>query len=234
MPDLDSLQNVLGVRFKDVSRLRQALVHRSYLNENPDFELGSNERLEFLGDALLGLVVAERLYRQFPRREEGELTQLRSVLVCRETLARSAAAMGLGEHLYLGKGEESSGGRERESNLARAFEAVIGAIFVDRGFVVAKTSVLRWLDEELVRLVAGESSIDHKSALQQLTQSKLQLAPVYRTVSEGGPDHRRQFEVEVLVGSKVVGRGEGRSKQVAEKEAARMALETLSQEGDKV
>ena len=234
MADLDTLQNVLGVEFEDVSLLKQALVHRSYLNENPGFELASNERLEFLGDALVGLVVAERLYRQFPELPEGELTRLRSNLVRKETLARSAASLGLGDYLYLGRGEELSGGRERESNLARTFEAVVGAIFVDRGFTEARDFVLEKLGEELERVIWDESAVDYKSVLQQFIQSKMQLAPVYRTVSEAGPEHEREFSVEVLVGDKVIGRGEGRSKQAAEKEAARTALERLSQEGEEV
>jgi len=230
LTDLDTLQNLLGVRFEDIILLKQALVHRSYLNENPDFELPSNERLEFLGDALVGLAVAEKLYRQFPESPEGELTELRSILVRKETLARLAVSLGLGGYLYLGRGEEVSGGRGRESNLARAFEAVVGAIFVDRGFAVARDFVLKRLGEELERLKGGKPAVDYKSALQQFTQSRLQLTPFYRTVSEAGPHHEREFMVEVLVGDKVVARGEGRSKQVAEKEAARMALETLSQE----
>lgn len=227
MADFDTLQSVLGVQFEDVSLLKQALVHRSYLNENPGFELASNERLEFLGDALVGLVVANKLYRQFPELQEGELTRLRSNLVRKETLAHLAVSLGLGDYLYLGKGEELSGGRERESNLARGFEAVVGAIFVDRGFAEARDFVLRKLGEELERVIWDESAVDYKSALQQFTQSKLQLTPIYRTMSEVGPHHEREFTVEVLVGGKVIGRGEGRSKQVAEKEAAHAALESL-------
>lgn len=190
MVDLDTLQSVLQVQFEDISLLKQALVHRSYLNENPDFELPSNERLEFLGDALVGLVVAEELYRQFPELPEGELTHLRSILVRKETLARLAVSLRLGDYLCLGKGEESSGGRQRESNLARVFEAVVGAILIDRGFVVARDFVLERLGEELERLKAVKPGVDYKSALQQFTQSRLQLTPVYRTVSEAGPEHR--------------------------------------------
>ena len=143
MADWTALQTKLGTSFADLSLLQQAFVHRSYLNENPDFRLGSNERLEFLGDAFLGLVVAEFLFREFPELSEGELTKLRSDLVRQDSLARLASSLGLGEYLYLGQGEERGGGRKRSRNMACTLEALVGAAFVDQGFDVTKDLVLR-------------------------------------------------------------------------------------------
>jgi len=212
----------------DLSLLEQALVHRSYLNENPDSVLPSNERLEFLGDALLGFVVAQRLYVEYPHLSEGEMSRLRSAIVCRETLAHLASSLGLGEYLRLGRGEEASGGRKRESNLACAFEAVVGAILVDRGFAAARDFILRFLDAELETAVEETLAKDYKSRLQEIVQAREQKTPSYRIVETTGPEHEKKFTVEVLVGDLVMGRGTGRSKRVAEREAARVALERLS------
>ena len=234
MTEIDSLQEILGVAFKDVSHLQQALVHRSYLNENPDFSLESNERLEFLGDALLGFVVAEKLYRGFPEFQEGDLTKLRSALVRTETLARVARSLNLGEYLYFGKGEEGSGGRHRQRNLACVLEAVIGAVLVDRGFGVAKKFVLRILSDELEQATEEKLKKDPKSRLQEVMQAEQQLTPLYQTIDTTGPDHERVFTVEVLGGDTLLGRGSGRSKQAAEQEAARAALEKLRGEEDLV
>ncbi len=228
MTDLVRLQEILNVSFMDLSLLEQALVHRSYLNENPDSVLPSNERLEFLGDALLGFVVAQRLYVEYPHLSEGEMSRLRSAIVCRETLAHLASSLGLGEYLRLGRGEEASGGRKRESNLACAFEAVVGAILVDRGFAAARDFILRFLDAELETAVEETLAKDYKSRLQEIVQAREQKTPSYRIVETTGPEHEKKFTVEVLVGDLVMGRGTGRSKRVAEREAARVALERLS------
>jgi len=228
LADLSALPEILGISFNDPSLLEQALVHRSYVNENPDFALASNERLEFLGDAVLGLVVAERLYQDFPHFTEGEMTKLRAALVCQNTLTRIARTIGLGDYLYLGKGEEASGGRRKSANLARALEAVIGAIFLDQGSVTTSDFILRLFDKELEKVTSRGAGIDYKSQLQELIQARGQPPPVYRVIEAVGPDHDRRFTVEVRAGGVVLGRGSGKSKKTAETEAARSALEGLS------
>jgi ribonuclease-3 len=227
LTDLATLQEILGVTFENVSLLEQSLVHRSYLNENPDFHLPSNERLEFLGDSLLGFVVAEKLYMESPDLSEGKMTKLRASVVRGETLARVATSLGLGESLYLGHGEEASGGRQRRSNMAGLLEAVLGAVLVDKGFPVAKDLVLRLLDAEIAGAIEGRVTADYKSRLQEVVQARDQVTPVYRTTSEEGPDHAKDFTVQVLIGDDVVGTGHGKSKRRAEAEAARQALECL-------
>ena len=241
MPQLDALQNILGVAFEDVTHLQQSLVHRSYLNESEalsetsdDHPLSSNERLEFLGDALLGHVVAERLYCEFPDFSEGDLTKVRSALVRTETLARIARSLNLGDYLFLGKGEAESGGRHRQRNLACALEAVIGAILVDQGFNVAREFVLRILGKELERATAEKLEKDPKSRLQEVVQAEQRLTPVYRTDNVTGPDHDRIFVVDVFAGETFLGRGSGKSKRAAEQEAAVAALKTLEGESDLV
>ena len=228
MADLDALQQTLGVSFNDLSLLEQALVHSSYINENPGLAPASNERLEFLGDAVLGQVVAEKLYQDFPDSDEGEMTRLRAALIRRDTLARMARAIGLGDYLYLGRGEEASGGRRKPANLAGALEAVIAAIFLDQGSTTTKDFILRLLNPELQKVVSQGAGVDYKSQLQELIQAREQRAPVYRVVEATGPDHDKRFTVEVRVGDTVLGRGSGKGKKAAETEAARSALEQLS------
>jgi ribonuclease-3 len=230
LTDLDNFQAILYVSFKNPSLLQQSLVHRSYLNENPDSTLSSNERLEFLGDAVLGFAVAEELYRQFPDLSEGELTKLRSALVRGETLSRAAKPLNIGEYLYLGHGEEESGGRYRPRNLSCALEAIIGAVLIDQGFDAAKSFILRVLSSDLEQAIEDKLIADCKSRLQQVIQSKHKITPVYRTVEETGPDHAKVFTVEVLAGGSILGQGRGHSKQAAEMEAAREALESLTGE----
>ena len=227
VPDWSALAKRLRITFKDPSLLQQAFIHRSYLNENPDFPLSSNERLEFLGDAVLGIVVAEGVYR-LGTLDEGEMTRLRAALVRNENLARAASLLQLGEYLYLGQGEEKSGGRERPRNLVCALEAVVGAIFVDRGFAAARRFVWRLLGGQLEKLVEEGISVDHKSRLQEAVQAQGKGTPRYQVVQMTGPDHDREFTVEVMVGKEILGRGSGKSKQLAEKEAARQALQELS------
>jgi len=225
--DLAVLQEILGVTFNNSSLLEQAVVHSSYVNENPVFASSHNERLEFLGDAILGFVVAEKLYQDFPDLSEGEMTKLRSALVRRDTLARVARAVRLGDFLYLGKGEEASGGWGKTANLAGALEAVIAATFLDQGAATTRNLVLRLLGEELAKVVSQGVGVDYKSQLQELTQSRRQLTPAYRLVEAVGPDHDKRFIVEVMAGDMVLGRGAGKSKKLAETEAARSALERL-------
>lgn len=228
MLEADALQTNLGIDFKDSSLLQQALVHRSYLNENPTSNMSSNERLEFLGDAVLGFVVASELYARFPELPEGELTKLRSALVRGETLSRIALFLNLGDYLYLGRGEEESGGRYRPRNLSCALEAVIGAVFLDQGLDVTKEFILRLLKGKLERITEDKSISDYKSRLQQLIQADHRVTPSYRTIAELGPDHAKVFTVEVLVGGLVIGRGHGRSKRAAEMDAARNALQSFT------
>jgi ribonuclease-3 len=221
------LQETLGVEFKDPALLEQALIHDSYVNENPDVAPASNERLEFLGDAVLGLTVAQKLYRDFPDYPEGRLTHLRAALVRRDTLARMARAIHLGDYLYLGKGEEGSGGRDKVPNLAGALEAVIGAIFLDRGMREARNCTLQLLRDEYASLVNIGITADHKSQLQEAAQAGRQGTPEYSVVSATGPDHAPWFTVEVRVGASVLGQGAGKTKKAAESEAARDALSRL-------
>ncbi|MCL0094868.1 ribonuclease III [Dehalococcoidales bacterium] len=228
LADLTAWQQTLGISFNNPSLLEQALVHSSYINENPGFALTSNERLEFLGDAILDFVVAEKLYQDFPHFTEGEMTRLRATLVCQDTLARMARAISLGHYLYLGKGEEISGGRHKPANLAGALEAIIAAISLDQGLAVTKTFILNLLDKELQRVVSQGVEVDYKSQLQELIQARYQQTPAYHLVEAVGPDHDKSFTVEVRVGDTVLGRGSGKSKKLAETEAARLALEQLS------
>jgi len=227
LADLAVWQQILGVSFKNPSLLEQALVHSSYVNENPGLAPASNERLEFLGDAVLGSVIAERLYQDLPSFTEGELTKLRATLVRRDTLARMARAIGLGDYLYLGKGEEASGGRLKSVNLAGALEAVIAAIYLDQGTATAKNFILRLFNTELQKVVSQGAEVDYKSQLQEFIQAREQQIPAYYVIAAKGPDHDRRFTVEVRVGDTVLGRGSGRSKKEAETEAARSALERL-------
>ncbi len=226
--DWQRLARQLGLEPRDPGLLQQALVHRSYLNEVRDRGLRDNERLEFLGDAVLNLVVAEYLYDRFPESTEGELSQMRAHLVRWDTLAAVAERVGLGRFLVLGKGEDLSGGRRRPSNLAGALEAVIGAAYLDGGLEGARELVLRLLEPELERLATGQPLSDSKSELQRVVQARWHQIPRYRVVEAEGPDHAKTFTVEVVLGEQVLGRGQGRSKKQAELEAARQALQTLS------
>ena len=228
MADLAALQQILGIFFNNPSLLEQALVHSSYINENPDFAPFSNERLEFLGDAVLGFVITEKLYQDFPHFTEGELTRVRATLVRGDTLAHIATTIRLGDYLYLGKGEEASGGRYKPTNLAGTLEALIAAVFLDQGLVTARDFILTLLNEELQKIVSQGVEVDYKTQLQELIQSRQQPTPVYYVIEAAGPDHDKRFTVEVRVGDTVLGKGAGKSKRLAETEAARLALEQLS------
>lgn len=222
---MHQLERTIGLQFRNQDLLHTALVHRSYLNENPDFSLPSNERLEFLGDALLDFVVGEYLYGRFPQMDEGYLTSLRAALIKAETLARFARSISLGDHLYLSRGEDERGGRSREGLLSDAFEALVAAIHLDKGLDTAREFVMRFVEPEATRIMERGLDRDHKSRLQEWAQREVQVTPVYRTVAERGPDHAKEFTIEVLIGDEVWGRGEGRSKQAAEQRAAQQALE---------
>lgn len=222
-----ALQNALNLRFHRLELLREALTHRSYLNEiNQAWP--SNERLEFLGDAVLGLITTDYLFDRFRDVGEGELTNLRSALVRTETLARFAQQIDLGRYLFLGKGEELSAGRKRPGGLACAFEALLGAIYLDQGYDSARAFAMGFIDRELTAVLEGRLHKNAKSVLQELVQARLQQTPTYHLVDESGPDHNKSFTVEVRVGDRVLGHGHERSKRGAEQLAAESALERLN------
>ena len=221
------LEEALGVRFRDAGLLLLALVHSSYLNENPGEYPDSNERLEFLGDAVLGVIVAEELYSAYPAWSEGRLTQARAAVVQESALAETARSIGLGEMLLMGKGEVVGGGRRRPSNLSSGLEAVIGAVFLDQGYEPARTVVLRVLAGQLASLERPDMAANPKSLLQEAVQAEGLPAPSYSIVHEEGADHDRLFVAEVTVGGEVAGRGEGKRKSLAEQEAAAEALRGL-------
>jgi ribonuclease III len=223
---LDSLQRRLGVEFRDPLLLETATTHRSTVNERPEAGLQDNERLEFLGDAILGAIVAEELYRAFPSAPEGSLTVMRADLVREAALARWARLLDLGTYLVVGKGEDQRGGRERDALLSSAFEAVIGAIYLDQGHEAARRVVAGLVADELPHLSPSAPAQDPKSELQQRVQARFHALPSYRVVSTAGPEHRPLFTVEVAVEGEVSGVGTGPSKQAAEQEAARQALDT--------
>jgi len=225
--DLKGLQKKLGITFKSPSLLELALVHSSYVNEQPGIAPSSNERLEFLGDAVLGLVIAEKLYADLPKSAEGELTRLRSVLVRREMLAKVARTIQLGGYLYLGVGEDAGGGRDKTANLAGAFEALIAAIYLDQGLETARLFIAKMFGQEMYKQADRGAGIDYKSQLQEIIQSRKQITPSYKLLGAVGPDHAKIFTVEVRAGEEVLGRGSGNSKKAAEMEAARASLENI-------
>jgi ribonuclease-3 len=226
------LQAKLGIQFENDGYLLEALTHRSYLNENPGASHRDNERLEFLGDALLDFVAAEHLFDKFPDLQEGELTNLRAALVRSSTLAGFARQIDLGRYLLLGRGEAAGGGRNRRSLLCAAFEALIGALLLDRGLASTRTLVLQFIEPALSDITSNELYKDAKSELQELSQGEWQLTPAYRTVAAEGPDHAKEFTVEVLIGDSVYGRGVGRNKQLAAQRAAHAALERINEVED--
>jgi ribonuclease-3 len=227
--DLESLQQALGYRFRDPRLLRRALTHPSYVNEHPEDETGDNQRLEFLGDAVLDFVAGAWIYQDHPDYDEGRMTRLRAALVRTETLAKLSRQVGIGKTLQLGHGEEEAGGREREANLCDAFEAVVGALYLDGGLGVVKTFVEPLLAPAAEAALSAETDLDAKSRLQEWSQAELGVTPHYRIVSESGPDHAKIFKAEVLLGKKVVGQGTGSSKQAAEQAAAYVAWESQAQ-----
>jgi len=213
-----------GLTFSDLSLLRMALTHRSFLNEHPELDWDDNERLEYLGDAVLDLLLGEHLYLSFPQAREGELTALRAALVRRSTLARFAEELEIGEALFMGHGEIETGGRERAATLCGAFEAVVGALYLDQGIGGAAALVMPLVEAELTAAQVEVSDKDPKSRLQELSQGTLGVTPRYRTVNAEGPDHAKMFTVEVSIAGVVCGVGLGSAKQIAAQEAAIAAL----------
>ena len=224
---IKDLEAAIGYRFQNISFLQNALAHSSYANEHWHNSLMSNERLEFLGDSILGMVVADYLYRSFPNRPEGELTRMRADMVCERALAKVANQICLGSHILLGKGEEQGGGRSRESILADAVESIIAACYLDGGMDAAKQFVERFILSDVP--VTKLHNADYKTALQELVQQKKNQTIQYTLVGESGPDHDKQFRVELSINGEVIGSGTGTSKKRAEQEAAKTAIEALTQ-----
>nr|MBQ8244002.1 ribonuclease III [Oscillospiraceae bacterium] len=222
---MKDLETAIGYRFRNIQLLQNALTHSSYANERWHNSLLSNERLEFLGDSVLGMLVAEYLYHNFPNRPEGELTRMRADMVCEKTLAAAAGRIGLGEHLLLGHGEEQGGGRSRSSILADAMESVIAACFLDGGINAALKVVQQFILVEVP--VTKLHNADYKTQLQELVQQKKNQVLTYALVGQSGPDHDKQFDVEVSLNGTVVGKGSGSSKKRAEQMAASAAIENL-------
>ena len=222
---IKDLEAAIGYRFKNISLLQNALAHSSYANERWHDSLKSNERLEFLGDSILGMVTAEYLYRNFPDRPEGDLTRMRADMVCERALAVVADRIDLGRHLLLGNGEEAGGGRHRDSILADAVESVIAACFLDGGMESARQFINTFVLTEVP--VKKLRNADYKTALQELVQQKKNQILSYAMVGESGPDHDKQFRVEVSLNGRVVGEGIGSSKKRAEQAAAKAAMEAL-------
>lgn len=224
---LQELAKRMGFPEIDSSLLHLSLCHSSYANEQENCENFGNERLEFLGDSIVGYTVTESLYTNYPNLREGQLSKIKSVVVSKRILAQRTIALGLGEFLLLGKGEEQTGGRTRFSILGNLFESIVGAIHLSCGIEKSKRFVLEQLENEIRKAVRGESIIDYKSKLQEQVQKEFGVLPIYRLISAAGPDHDKDFIVEVLIQEKQIGRGEGKSKKRAEKAAAASALETI-------
>ncbi len=229
MKDFSLLERRLGVSFKDIDLLRQALVHRSYLNENPGFSLPHNERLEFLGDAVLELVVTEHLYKNYPN-PEGELTNWRAALVNAIMLSRIARDLELEDYLYLSRGEaKDAGSKARQYILANAIEAVIGAIYLDQGMAIAAEFISREVLIKLPEVLKNKTYLDPKSRFQELAQDKVGITPHYLVLDEQGPDHAKQFRVGLYIGEEFVAEGLGSSKQEAQVSAAEAGLKVKSE-----
>ena len=231
MNEPPDLEHRLDIIFRDKSLLQRALTHRSYINEHPGFPFEDNERLEFLGDAVIDFLSGEYLYHRFPELPEGPLTTLRSALVRRETLAGFAQDLELGRYLLMGYGEAESGGRERPTVLADGFEALAGAIYLDQGLEAVLHFFQPFMEKKVADALRDEVDKDPKSRLQELAQSHMRHTPRYLTTSESGPDHAKEFTVQVTIGSKAYGQGTGHSKQLAAQAAAQDALQRIEAEG---
>ncbi len=227
MPSLSTLESTLNLTFTDKNLLEQAFNHRSFLNENKGKFLASNERLEFLGDAVLELATSEFLYNELPQKPEGELTSLRSSLVKTETLSSVARQLNLGLFLKMSKGEEQTGGRTNASLLANTVEALIGAIYLDQGFAASCNFAQKYIFIKLPQILRLNLHRDFKSTLQETVQAQGKTTPVYETLSAIGPDHHKVFTIKVVVDGKTLGQGTGPSKQKAEQAAAASALEKI-------
>lgn len=222
--DIREFQNHIGIQFSQQDLLKQALTHRSYINEHIDEDIEDNERLEYLGDAILDFLTADMLFRRFPNMPEGELTRLRAALVRTESLAQLASEYHVGEAMFIGKGEANTGGREREQNLCGAFEALIGAMFIDQGLDVVKGFVLPRLTELQKDVMDAAIRKDPRSQFQEWAQAIHSITPGYRVISTDGPEHQKRFTVAVYLDDELIAEGQGKSKRAAAQAAARSAL----------
>lgn len=227
MPDFNSFEQRLGLSFTNLDLLIEALTHRSYLNEHREYAGSHNERLEFLGDAVLELATTDFLFKKFPAKPEGELTAYRAALVNTVSLAETSQALGVNDFLLLSKGESKDTGRARDVILADAFEAIIGAVYLDAGYEAAEAFIAKNLYTKIDEVIAKKSYQDAKSRFQETAQEKRGTTPAYETLSEVGPDHDKRFTVGVFIGSEEIARGEGNSKQEAEQAAATAGLEKM-------
>lgn len=228
----EKLEEKIGVEFKNKDLLENVFVHRSYLNEHKSFHLPSNEKLEFLGDSVLSLITSMYLYNNYPQFEEGSYTDIKSAIVRTESLAYAASPLGLGEYLYLSRGEEQGAGRDNKNILADCFEALIGAIFIDQGFDASYEFVKTYLfADRLDEIISTRQYAPAKSLLQETMQSIHKTTPEYRVIAEEGPQHKRAFTIAVYLGQKLLAEGRGNSKKEAEEQAARLALEKMNKSG---
>lgn len=225
MKDFSKLEKQVGIQFKNKKLLTQAFIHRSYLNEHPETTLEHNERLEFLGDAVLELVVTENLYKNYPN-PEGELTSWRAALVNSKMLSKISMELSFNDYILLSKGEEKDTGRARQYILANATEAFIGAVYLDRGMEVVRKFIEKYFLKELKQVLENKLYQDPKSIFQEIAQDKLSITPTYKVLKETGPDHKKNFLIGVYLEKELVSEGEGSSKQEAQEEAAKNALET--------
>lgn len=228
MKKLHTLENIIGYKFRDLSLLHTALTHSSYANEH---DIESNERLEFLGDSVLGLTISDYLFKEYPNLPEGALTKMRSIIVSEYSLAVVARDINLGDYLLLGRGEDRTGGRKRNSILADGVEAIIGAIYIDGDFCISANIVLNLLKEQIFAVSDGTSMRDYKTELQEYVQSRSKNGVKYSIVEERGPDHAKLFIIDVFHEGVLLGKGRGRSKKEAEQNAARDALRFLQSRG---
>ncbi len=229
MKNRKEIEEKLGMTFKNPKLLKTALIHRSYINEHRGMKLENNERLEFLGDAVLELIISSELFRKYPKKPEGELTAIRSAVVRTESLAQESRILGIGEHILMSKGEEDSGGKDKDFILANTYEAILGAIYLDQGIDVCKEFVKRTALKKVHRVVNQELFIDPKTRVQELIQAKYKVTPTYTLIKEYGPDHDKTFTVGLKVGKRVMSKGTGVSKQKAEEDAARECIEKLEE-----
>ena len=226
--NLKDLQIKIEYTFKDENKLFRALTHRSYLNEHRDENLQSNETYEFLGDSILEFWISDKLFRQFPQFDEGDLTNLRSLIVCTQNLSLIASDIDLGNFVILSKGEERHGGRTNQSILADTFESILGSIYLDDGIIPAFKFLDKTLSKSISKLSSKQIYKDPKSLFQEIAQSKRGITPKYQTISESGPDHQKNFEVAVYIGEELIATGSGNSKQKAEEDASIKATKNLT------
>ncbi|MBS7527463.1 ribonuclease III [Fusibacter paucivorans] len=230
---LRDFQEKLGYQFNDIDYLRRALTHSSYANENKKDKIKNNERLEFLGDSVLGLVVSEYLYSHFPNLAEGQLTKVRARIVCESSLGEAAVNLGIGHYMFFGRGEEMTGGRERTSILSDAFEALIAAMYLDGDIDVVRKFVLTHMDSIIIDAIEGKLFIDYKTRLQEVIQIKKGNRIKYEIFKEEGPDHSKEFFTHVKLNDDIIGVGKGRSKKESEQAAAKEGLKYLQDEANK-